>query len=86
MTCALALAQRGFKNIDVYEYASDLGFVGAGIQLAPNMARVLDQLGVWKGIESEAVDIQDTSVRGKLHGPYMLPCRRNNRNSRRNGQ
>ncbi|CAL5866306.1 uncharacterized protein PFLUO_LOCUS513 [Penicillium psychrofluorescens] len=63
LTTALALAQRGFKNIHVYEYASDLGFVGAGIQLAPNMARVLDHLGVWKGIEAEAVNIGDTSVR-----------------------
>lgn len=65
LTCALALAKRGFKNVDVYEYASDLGFVGAGIQLAPNMARVLDQLDVWKPIEAEAVDIEDTSVRGE---------------------
>ncbi|KAJ5711751.1 Monooxygenase FAD-binding [Penicillium malachiteum] len=63
LTCALALAQRGFKNIDVYENAHDLGFVGAGIQLAPNMARVLDGLGVWKPIEAEAVNIGDTSVR-----------------------
>lgn len=64
LTTALALAKRGFKNIDVYETAHDLGFVGAGIQLAPNMARVLDGLGVWRGIEAEAVDISDTSVRG----------------------
>lgn len=63
LTCALALAQEGFKNIDVYESASNLGFVGAGIQLAPNMARVLDRLGVWKGIEAEAVNIVETSVR-----------------------
>ncbi|KAJ5549050.1 hypothetical protein N7513_006284 [Penicillium frequentans] len=63
LTTALALAQRGFKNIDVYENAHDLGFVGAGIQLAPNMARVLDNLGVWKGIEDEAVNIGDTRVR-----------------------
>lgn len=67
LTTALALAQRGFNNIDVYESAHDLGFVGAGIQLAPNMARILDQLGVWKGIEAEAVDIQETSVRGMHH-------------------
>ena len=66
LTTALALAQRGFKNIDVYENAHDLGFVGAGIQLAANMARVLDNLGVWRGIEAEAVDIEDTSVRGEL--------------------
>ncbi|KAJ5115095.1 hypothetical protein NUU61_000854 [Penicillium alfredii] len=63
LTCALALAQRGFKNIHVYEYANDLGFVGAGIQLAPNMARILDHLGVWKGIRDEAVNIEETSVR-----------------------
>lgn len=72
LTCALALAQRGFKNIDVYEYASDLGFVGAGIQLAPNMARVLDNLGVWKGIEAEAVNILDTSVRGMYLSPICM--------------
>ncbi|PKX98101.1 putative monooxygenase [Aspergillus novofumigatus IBT 16806] len=63
LTCALALAKEGFKHIDVFEYAADLGFVGAGIQLAPNMARVLDRLGVWKDIEAEAVEIKDTSVR-----------------------
>ncbi|KAL4920990.1 hypothetical protein BDW62DRAFT_198438 [Aspergillus aurantiobrunneus] len=63
LTSALALAEKGFKYIDVYETASDLGFVGAGIQLAPNMARVLDHLGVWKGIEAEAVNIEETSVR-----------------------
>jgi 2-polyprenyl-6-methoxyphenol hydroxylase-like FAD-dependent oxidoreductase len=64
LTSALALAEKGFKHINVYESASDLGFVGAGIQLAPNMARVLDRLGVWKGIEAEAVNIEETSVRG----------------------
>lgn len=69
LTSALALAQQGFKNIDVYESATDLGFVGAGIQLAPNMARILDRLGVWKGIEAEAVTIEDTSVRGMLRFP-----------------
>ncbi|PLB45793.1 FAD/NAD(P)-binding domain-containing protein [Aspergillus steynii IBT 23096] len=63
LTTALALARAGFKHIDVYESASDLGFVGAGIQLAPNMARVLDRLDVWDGIAAEAVDIKETSVR-----------------------
>ena len=63
LTCALALAKRGFKEIHVYEYAKDLGFVGAGIQLAPNMARILDRLGVWADIEREAVILKDTSIR-----------------------
>ncbi|ESK95124.1 salicylate hydroxylase [Moniliophthora roreri MCA 2997] len=63
LTCALALAKAGFKHIDVYETASDLGFVGAGIQLAPNMARVLDNLGVWEDIAAEAVELKTTSIR-----------------------
>ena len=63
LTSALALAKQGFTNIHVYEYASDLGFVGAGIQLAPNMARILDRLGVWADIEREAVVLSDTSIR-----------------------
>jgi salicylate hydroxylase len=63
LTCALALAKKGFQDIEVYEFASNLGFVGAGIQLAPNMARILDRLGVWPEIEQEAVTLRDTSIR-----------------------
>ncbi|KAM0722020.1 hypothetical protein Q7P37_002946 [Cladosporium fusiforme] len=63
LATALALAKQGFRQIDVYEAASNLGFVGAGIQLAPNMARILDRLGVWKEIEAEAVDLKETSIR-----------------------
>jgi len=63
LTCALALAKAGFENIEVYEYASNLGFVGAGIQLAPNMARILDRLGVWRDIEKEAVVLNETSIK-----------------------
>lgn len=63
LAAALALAKKGFKQIEVYETASNLGFVGAGIQLAPNMARILDRLGVWTDIEKEAVDLKDTSIR-----------------------
>ena len=66
LTCALVLARAGFQNISVYEFASDLGFVGAGIQLAPNMQRILDRLGVWKDIEQEAVVLNETSIRRKF--------------------
>ncbi len=61
--CALALAKKGFKHVDVYEMASDLGFVGAGIQLAPNMVRILDRLGCWDGIHREATNVKETSIR-----------------------
>lgn len=63
LACALALAKEGFQKIDIFEYASDLGFVGAGIQLAPNMARILDRLGVWEPIAREATNIKETSIR-----------------------
>ncbi|KAF5872653.1 putative salicylate hydroxylase protein [Botrytis fragariae] len=63
LTSALALKKEGFKNVEVFETAPDLGFVGAGIQLAPNMSRILDGLGVWKDIEREAVELKRTSIR-----------------------
>lgn len=65
LASALALAKEGFEDINVFETASDLGFVGAGIQLAPNMARILDQFGVWGSIEKEAVRCSETSIRGE---------------------
>ncbi|KJX94850.1 salicylate hydroxylase like protein [Zymoseptoria brevis] len=63
LATALAMASRGFREIHVYESASNLGFVGAGIQLAPNMARILDTLGVWADIEKDAVDLKGTTIR-----------------------
>lgn len=63
LAAALSLAHHGMTDITVYESASDLGFVGAGIQMAPNMARVLDRLGVWKGIAKSAVVLNETSIR-----------------------
>ena len=64
LACALALAKQGFTHVEVYEAASNLGFVGAGIQLAVNMVRILDRLGCWSEIEKEAVDLEETSIRG----------------------
>lgn len=60
---ALALAKRGFKHINVYEAASNLGFVGAGIQMAPNMGRILDGLGCWEDIERESTRVKGSSIR-----------------------
>ncbi|KAK7418542.1 hypothetical protein QQX98_003887 [Neonectria punicea] len=60
---ALALAKKGFKKIDVYETASNLGFVGAGIQMAPNMGRILDRMGCWTEIERESTCVTGSSIR-----------------------
>lgn len=62
----MSLAKKGFKHIDVYEAASDLGFVGAGIQLAPNMIRILDRLGCWPEIQKEATNVKEVSIRRKV--------------------
>lgn len=63
LTTGLALAAAGFRDIEIFESASDLGFVGAGIQMAPNMVRILDRLGVWEEIAREAVVLNETSIR-----------------------
>ena len=64
LSTALALAKGGFKNIQVYESAAGLGFVGAGIQLAPNMARILSRLGVWEDVARNATELAEISIRG----------------------
>jgi len=60
---ALAFAKKGFKNIDVFETASNLGFVGAGIQMPPNVVRVLDRLGCWEEIYADSTTVRGTSIR-----------------------
>jgi salicylate hydroxylase len=75
--CALSLAEKGFKDISVYETASGLGFVGAGIQMAPNLVRILDRLGCWKPIEKTSTKVKGSSIRresrGKKHASGALP-------------
>lgn len=73
---ALAFAKKGFKQIDVFETASNLGFVGAGIQMPPNVARVLDRFGVWAEIEAEATDVKETSIR-RITPISAFPPKRN---------
>ncbi|CAK7235281.1 hypothetical protein SBRCBS47491_009239 [Sporothrix bragantina] len=63
LATALALAKKGFSDIHLYENATGLGFVGAGIQLAPNLVRILTRLGCWEAIEKEATEIRETSIR-----------------------
>lgn len=65
LASALALAKKGFKDIHVYENASNLGFMGAGIQLAPNLVRILSRLDCWDSVEAEATDVLETSIRGE---------------------
>jgi salicylate hydroxylase len=80
--CALSLAKKGFKDITVYENASNLGFVGAGIQLAPNMNRILDRLGCWQEIYAEATNVKETSIRREsMTSPDRIRKRKEQQNS-----
>ncbi|KAM0321676.1 hypothetical protein ACHAPQ_009317 [Fusarium lateritium] len=64
LTAAVAFAKNGFKQIHVYENAPALGFVGAGIQIAPNLIRVLDELGIWQGsvVQKEATAVKEVRI------------------------
>ncbi|EEU40684.1 uncharacterized protein NECHADRAFT_90741 [Fusarium vanettenii 77-13-4] len=64
LTAALAFAKKGFKQVHVYENAPALGFVGAGIQIAPNLIRVLDKLGIWgnSSLEKESTNVKEVYI------------------------
>lgn len=64
MGSALALAKQGFTNIHVWESAPALGEVGAGINIPPNLARMLDNWGVLKICADEGVIISKANVLG----------------------
>lgn len=74
LACAAALARRG-HHVTVLEQAPALGEVGAGVQIAPNGARVLDALGVdVPSVPGRAVTLIDgPSGRRLLRMPLRAP-------------
>lgn len=50
LACALSLARKGIPS-DIIEQAHHLREVGAGLQISPNAARILDTLGVLPDLE-----------------------------------
>ncbi|GBD47270.1 FAD-dependent monooxygenase [Methylopila sp. Yamaguchi] len=54
LTLALALAERGLAS-EIFERASALDEVGAGVQLAPNASRILDGMGLGPALDAVAV-------------------------------
>jgi salicylate hydroxylase len=59
---ALALARQGFTDITVFESARALGEVGAGINITPNLARVLKRLDCLDEAAREAVALSGYRV------------------------
>jgi salicylate hydroxylase len=58
----LACAKQGFKDIHVWEAAPAIGEVGAGINIPPNLARVLDRWGVLPICTDEGIVITHANV------------------------
>jgi salicylate hydroxylase len=62
LTAAIALLQRGF-DVRVFEQASALGEVGAGVQLAPNAMKVMMALGLEPRMRATAFEPEAHVVR-----------------------
>lgn len=62
LTTALCLLQQGWK-VDVYEQASQLGEVGAGLQISPNGTRVLQSLGLEPALKQVVSQAQGKEIR-----------------------
>ena len=54
LSVALALARKG-RRVRVLEKASEFGEIGYGIQMGPNVSRMLDRLGLLKALEPHSV-------------------------------
>ena len=54
LAAALALAQKG-RKVRVLEKAAEFGEIGYGIQMGPNVARMLERLGVLEALEPASV-------------------------------
>ena len=62
LTSALAFIKRGF-DVKIYEQASELRELGAGVQLGPNAVGVLYHLGLEEALKSYAKPTQGKRVR-----------------------
>jgi 2-polyprenyl-6-methoxyphenol hydroxylase-like FAD-dependent oxidoreductase len=65
LAAALGLAQKGFRSI-LLEKASQLGEIGAGIQLGPNAFHAFDYLGIGEAARNMAVYIDQLRLMDAL--------------------
>jgi salicylate hydroxylase len=69
LTAALCFARRGIAS-DIFEQAETLSEVGAGLQISPNAARVLDTLGLLSALEATWCEPQSVRL---LSGETLHP-------------
>ncbi|HEU5348474.1 MAG TPA: FAD-dependent monooxygenase [Ktedonobacterales bacterium] len=70
LTLALALSRKGYP-VHVLEKAHDFGEIGAGIQIAPNASRVLDELGILEEVRPSVVHPQRLLLVDALSGEHL---------------
>ena len=70
LACALALSRAGV-GVDLLEQASAFGEVGAGLQLGPNAARVLEQWGLSGALHACAAFPESLQVRDAHHAATL---------------
>ncbi|RBO84796.1 FAD-dependent monooxygenase [Marinomonas aquiplantarum] len=71
LTAALALAKQGVEVV-MCEQSSQLGEVGAGLQISPNASRVLIKLGLADALTSKVFEPAYASIRDYRSGEYYL--------------
>ncbi|KAF8520029.1 hypothetical protein BU17DRAFT_75830 [Hysterangium stoloniferum] len=62
LSAALSLSQRGFTNITVFESSSRLADVGAGLNVTPNLSRLLDRWNVLDIVKQEGVALEGANI------------------------
>jgi 2-polyprenyl-6-methoxyphenol hydroxylase-like FAD-dependent oxidoreductase len=77
LSAALCLARAG-KTVRVLEQAPEFGEIGAGLQLAPNAARILDWLGVLDRVMKDAFFPARLVLRDALSGAEVTALRTGN--------
>jgi salicylate hydroxylase len=63
LAAAVGLNRAGFTNIVVHESAKEMTEVGAGIQISPNLSRLLRRWGVLEDLRGQAVALEKNSIR-----------------------
>lgn len=65
LTLALSLSRRGIRS-ELYEQTDELKEVGAGLQISPNAARVLDELGILAQLRSRWLEPASIDLRSGI--------------------
>lgn len=71
LAVAVALARHG-RSVELLEQAPEVSEVGAGLQISPNGAVVLQALGLGAGLERSAIRARDVELREHRRGRRVL--------------